>query len=61
MLYTLIMVNIIGITGSAHHGKDTYGDYLVKYHGYTKIGFADALKDACKSIFGFTEEHFTEI
>jgi len=50
------MVNIIGITGRKRHGKDTLGDYLVKNHEYTKIGFADALKDACREIFGFNEE-----
>lgn len=50
------MVNIIGITGRKRHGKDTLGDHLVKNHGYTKIGFADALKDACREIFGFSEE-----
>ncbi len=48
--------NLIGISGRKRHGKDTLGDYLVKHHGYTKIGFADALKEACKAIFGFNEE-----
>lgn len=50
------MVNIIGFSGKQRHGKDTSGDYLVKHHGYTRIGFADALKDACRSIFGFSDE-----
>lgn len=48
--------NIIGITGRKRHGKDTLGDYLVKNYGYIKIGFADALKEACKNIFGFNYE-----
>lgn len=47
---------LIGITGRKENGKDTLGNYLVKYHGYKRIAFADALKDACKCIFGFTEE-----
>jgi len=51
----MININIIGITGYKRHGKDTLGDYLVKYHGYTKIAFADALKEACRNIFDFTE------
>jgi hypothetical protein len=48
--------NIIGITGYKRHGKDTLGDYLVSKHGYTKIGFADALKEACRQIFGFNDD-----
>jgi len=47
---------LIGISGRKRHGKDTLGDYLVQNYGYTKIGFADALKNACKAIFGFNEE-----
>jgi hypothetical protein len=49
-------LKLIGICGYKRHGKDTLGDYLVKHHGYTKIAFADALKDACKCIFGFNDE-----
>ncbi len=52
----MVNTNIIGITGRKRHGKDTLGDYLVKNHGYTKIGFADALKEACRHIFGFNDE-----
>jgi hypothetical protein len=52
----MVNTNIIGITGRKRHGKDTLGDYLVKHHGYTKIGFADALKEACRHIFGFNDD-----
>lgn len=48
--------NLIGICGRKRHGKDTLGDYLVKNYGYTKIGFADAVKEACKCIFGFNDD-----
>lgn len=49
-------LNIIGICGYKRNGKDTLGDYLVSNYGYTKIGFADAMKEACKNIFGFNDE-----
>ena len=48
--------NLIGICGRKRHGKDTLGDYLVENYGYTKIGFADALKEACRCIFGFNDD-----
>lgn len=47
---------IIGITGRKRSGKDTIGDYLVKNHGFIRIGFADTLKDICRIIFGFSDE-----
>lgn len=50
----MIYPTIIGITGRKYNGKDTVADYLVKHHGYIKISFADPLKEACQSLFGFT-------
>lgn len=47
---------IIGITGRKGNGKDTLGDHLVTQHGYKRIAFADALKDACKCVFGFNDD-----
>lgn len=47
---------IIGITGKKFNGKDTLGNYFVEQMNYKRIAFADPLKDACKCIFGFTEE-----
>ena len=52
----MLNLNIIGITGRKRHGKDTLGDYLVQHYGYTKIGFADALKEGCRHIFGFNDD-----
>ena len=52
----MMNLNIIGITGRKRHGKDTLGDYLVSNYGYTKIGFADALKEGCRHIFGFNDD-----
>ena len=48
--------HIIGFMGKKRSGKDTAGDYLVKYHGYKKYAFASSLKEICKSVFSFTDE-----
>lgn len=40
------MRNIIGLSGYARSGKDTAAEYLVREHGFTRIAFADALRDA---------------
>lgn len=37
---------IIGLTGYARTGKDTVGAYLVEKHGFTRVAFADAVRDA---------------
>ena len=47
---------IIGITGRKFNGKDTVGDYLVAHHGYTRISFAEPIKDICKIVFGLDHE-----
>ncbi|ATZ80931.1 monophosphate kinase [Bodo saltans virus] len=47
---------IIGITGRKFTGKDTLGNYLVDTYGYTRLAYADALKDAVKAIFDFDDE-----
>ena len=50
------MPNIVGVTGRKYNGKDTLGNYLVSQHGYKRLAFADALKDACRCVFGFDDE-----
>lgn len=52
----LNLPKIIGITGKKFNGKDTLGDYYVKNYGYIRLAFADALKNACREIFGFNDE-----
>lgn len=47
---------VFGMTGRKRSGKDTSGERLVRDHGFVRIAFADALKEACIDIFGFTEE-----
>jgi len=49
-------MSIIGITGRKRHGKDTIADYLVEHYGYTKMAFADPIRDICRDMFGFTAE-----
>ena len=43
---------IIGICGLIGSGKGTVGDILVA-QGYTKVSFADKLKDGVATIFGY--------
>lgn len=47
---------IFGIAGKLESGKDTVADYLVKGYGYTKMAFADNLKQLCISVFGITTD-----
>lgn len=35
----------IGLTGFAQSGKDTVGQYLVEKYGFTRVAFADAVRD----------------
>lgn len=42
---------IIGLCGFQGAGKDTVGDMLVKTHGFVKLSFGAALKDAIASLF----------
>lgn len=37
-------MRVIGVTGYAQHGKDTFGQRLVTAHGFKRYAFADALK-----------------
>ena len=44
---------IIGIGGKAHSGKDTVADILVKDYGFTKMAFADSLKEMVHRHYNF--------
>lgn len=44
---------VIGLCGFIGSGKGTVGDILVKEHGYTKLNFADTLKDGVSAVFGW--------
>jgi hypothetical protein len=39
------MTALVGITGRAQHGKDSFGKVLVEEQGYKRYGFADKLKE----------------
>jgi hypothetical protein len=41
------------LTGEAGHGKDTMCDRMISHHGYSRIGFADGVKDeTCSRYLG---------
>lgn len=44
---------IIGICGLIGSGKGTVADMLVQEFGFTKLSFADSLKDAVSAVFGW--------
>jgi len=46
---------LIGLVGRKFSGKDTLGLYLIKKYSFTRLAFADSLKNACKIIFGFSD------
>lgn len=47
---------IIGLTGKARSGKDTAAAQLVK-GGFEHYWFSKPMKDACRSIFGWSDAH----
>ena len=47
---------IIGFCGLIGSGKDTAADYLVNFHEFRRESFANTLKDAVASVFGWDRE-----
>ena len=47
---------VIGITGLKRSGKDTIGGIFVKKYNYTRLAFADPLKNIVKIMFNFNNE-----
>jgi hypothetical protein len=39
-------IEVLGLSGWARSGKDTVADYLVEHAGYTKVSFAQTIRDA---------------
>ena len=47
---------IIGICGFIGSGKGTVGDILVEEYGFTKLSYADRLKDVAATLFGWDRD-----
>lgn len=47
---------IIGITGLIGSGKDTLANYLVDFHGFKRLSFAESLKDAAAAVFNWPRD-----
>ena len=47
---------IIGFGYKAQSGKDTAANYLVKNHQFTRVAFADTLKESCRAVFNFSTD-----
>jgi len=48
--------SIVGVTGLKFNGKDTVANHLCNKYGFTRIAFADPLKEICGILFGFNHE-----
>lgn len=47
---------IVGVAGFIGSGKDTIADYLITFKGFRRMSYAEPLKDAVASIFGWERE-----
>lgn len=47
---------IVGVTGLAGSGKDTFARRLIENHGFVKESFARRLKELCAGIYGWEFE-----
>jgi hypothetical protein len=52
---------IIGLNGLAKSGKDTFGEYIVTNYEFTRIAFADELKDIASETTGIAKEYFFDV
>jgi hypothetical protein len=51
---------IIALGGKKRSGKDTVADILVKKCGYSKVAFADPLKELCSRVFSIPMRYFND-
>lgn len=49
-------MKVVGLIGRLGSGKTTAADYLVEQYGFSRIKFADPLKDMLRAI-GLTDDH----
>lgn len=47
---------ILGISGLAGSGKDTFAKFLAEDHEFTVLSLADPLKRICREVFAFTDD-----
>jgi hypothetical protein len=47
---------IIGLSGQARTGKDTFANYIARDYRFTRIGLADPMKRFCKEVFDFSDD-----
>ena len=50
-------LKIVGLTGKARSGKDTVAMRLATHYGYHHYWFSRPMKEACRNIFGWGDEH----
>jgi len=48
---------VIGIVGKLKSGKTTVADYLVKHKSFTRLAFADPIKQMVSALFGYNDSH----
>ena len=50
---------LIGLTGKALAGKDTVAGHLHRLHEFSRLAFADPLREGIKAMFGLGDWNFT--
>jgi hypothetical protein len=50
------MAPLIGLVGKKQAGKDSFASILVEKYGYTRLAFADPVKEVCRHLFDFNEQ-----
>ena len=53
---TLPLPKVIGASGFAGSGKDSFPNIFVEKYGYTKISMADSIKDMLSVVFGWDRQ-----
>jgi len=45
---------LVGVSGKKRHGKDTFAERLTSIHGFTRVAFADPIRDALLALNPYT-------
>lgn len=52
---------ILGVCGKREHGKDTFARMLIEVDpSFSRLGFADRLKEICMKVYDLTEEQVSD-